>query len=224
MSPPIERSWAREAPRDQAESAFTPILRRLLHRATGVLAVCFVDDEGECVDYCAALSPYDVKVTGAHFCVLMDLIGERIGKVGGGASWLVHVSGDERDFVARRLSQEYVLVVVTKPRALTRRLLGGIEQTVAELRREAGIPVPEWEPAVDAVRVDVRAAVGWSYAPTAFHEEGQRVAIADVLGRWSEGSGQTARVCFRVRTEHGEELTLVHDRGFDRWERHRERD
>lgn len=224
MSPPIERSWAREAPRDQTESAFTPILRRLLHRTTGVLAVCFVDDEGECVDYCAALPPYDVKVTGAHMWVVLVELSARMAKIGGGETWLLHVSGEERDLVARRVSEEYMLAVVTKPRALTRRLVGGIEQAVAELRREAGIAVPEWEPVIDAVRVEVRTAVGWSYAPSAFHDEGRRIEIADVLGRWTEGSGASARVCFRVRSEDGEELTLVHDRGLDRWERNRERE
>lgn len=224
MSPPIERSWAREAPRDQTESAFTPILRRLLHRTTGVLAVCFVDDEGECVDYCAALPPYDVKVTGAHMWVVLVELSARMAKIGGGETWLLHVSGEERDLVARRVSEEYMLAVVTKPRALTQRLIGGIEQAVAELRREAGIAVPEWEPVIDAVRVEVRTAVGWSYAPSAFHDEGRRIEIADVLGRWTEGSGASARVCFRVRSEDGEELTLVHDRGLDRWERNRERE
>lgn len=224
MSPPIERSWARESPRDQAESAFTPILRRLLHRTTGVLAVCFVDDEGETVDYCAALAPYDVKVTGAHIRVIMGELGDRLKRAGAGESWLLHVGSEGRELLARRLSEEYLLVVLTKPRAVTRRLLGGIEQTVAELRREAGIPVPSWEPSAFAVRVEVREAVGWPYAPAAFHDEGQRVSIADVLGRWTEGSGQRARVCFRVRTEEGEELTLVHDRALDRWERPRERD
>ncbi len=95
---------------------------------------------------------------------------------------------------------------------------------MAELRREAGIAVPDWEPVVDAVRVEVREAVGWPYAPTAFHDEDQRVGIAAVLGRWNEGTGTRSRICFRVRTDDGEELTLVHDRVVDRWERHRERD
>lgn len=224
MTPPIERSWARESPRDQTESAFTPILRRLLHRTTGVLAVCFVDEEGETVDYCAALAPYDVKIAGAHLRVVMAELGVRMGRTGGGESWLLHVSGENRDFVARRMSDEYLLVVVTKPHALTRRLLGGIEQAVAELRREAGIPVPPWEPPIDAVRVEVREAIGWAYAPAAFYEEGRRVAIADVLGRWSDGTGQHANACFRVRTEEGEELTLVHDRALDRWQRVRDQD
>ena len=222
--PPIERSWARESPRDQTESAFTPILRRLLHRTTGVLAVCFVDDEGETVDYCAALPPYDVKVNGAQMRVVMGNLGPRMQHAGGGESWLLHVSAGGRDLLARRLSDEYMLIVLTKPRGITRRLLAGVEQTVGELRREAGIPVPHWEPAVFTIGVEVREAIGWPYAPAAFLDEGRRVVIADVLGRWTEGTGPRARVCFRVRTDDGEELTLVHDREIDRWERPREKD
>ncbi len=224
MSPPVERSWARESPRDQAESAFTPILRRLLHRTTGIMAVCFVDGEGECIDYCASLSPYDVKVTGAHLRVVMTEVAVRFARIGGGESWLLHINGEERDIVARRMSDEYLLVVVLKPGGMTQRFLGGIEQTVAELRREGEIEVPEWEPVIDSIRVEVREAVGWPYAPASFDDHGERVMIADVLGRWNEGSGRHGRVCFRVRTETGEELTLVHDRAFDRWERQRERD
>jgi hypothetical protein len=117
-----------------------------------------------------------------------------------------------------------MLVLVLKPNALTKRLLGGIEHTVTELRDESGIGVPSWEPSVDSVIVEVREAIGWPYAPAAFHDRGKRIGIADVLGRWIEGAGSAGRLCFRVRTETGEELTLVHDRAFDRWERERDRD
>ncbi|MCB9591805.1 MAG: hypothetical protein H6719_03640 [Sandaracinaceae bacterium] len=215
-----DRSWAREYARDQAESAFTDILRRLLYRTTGLLAVAFVDGEGECVDYCSALDPYQAKVAGAQLLVTMTEIGERMGGLGAGTSFMLIVHGEKRDIVVRRVSEDYLLVVVTKPRALTRRLTGGIEHTVTELRREAGIEAPSWEPVLDSVRVEVRSAVGWPYAPAAFFgESGERIGIEDVMGRWMEGSGVESRVCFRVRTDQGEEVTLVHDRAHDRWER-----
>ena len=223
MSPPFERSWAKESPRDQVESAFTPILRRLLYRTTGVLAVSFVDFDGECVDYAAALPPFDAKVAGAQMLVTMHELAERMRRIDAGQSFQIHVHGDERDLVARRVSDEYLLVVVLKPRAFTRRLLGGIDHAVTELRREAQIPVADWEPVLDSVRVECREAVGWPYAPAAFFEGDQRIGVDDVLGRWMEGRGRKSRVYFRVRTEEGEELTLVHDRSLDVWERARER-
>lgn len=223
MSPPFERSWAKESPRDQDESAFTPILRRLLYRTTGVLAVSFVDQQGECVDYCSSLDPFEAKVAGAQMQVTMSELERRMRSVGAGQSWQAHVHASGRDLVARRVSEDYLLVVVLKPRAFTRRLMGGVDHAVAELRREASIPHPSWEPVLDSVRVETRDAVGWPYAPAAYFEGDHRVGVEHVLGRWMEGAGRKSRVFFRVRTDDGEELTLVHDRGLDRWERARER-
>jgi len=217
-----ERSWAREAARDQAESGFTEIMRRLLYRATGLLAVAFVDGNGECVDYCSALDPFEAKVAGAQLIITMTELTERMHRLDAGLSFMLTVHGKDRDLVVRRVSEEYLLVLVTKPKTLTRRLTGAIEHAVIELRREAGIDPPSWEPVLDSVRVEVRRAVGWPYAPAAFFvgETGARMGITDVMGRWMEGSGIQSRVCFRVRTDDGEELTLIHDRAHDRWERH----
>jgi len=64
----------------------------------------------------------------------------------------------------------------------------------------------------------VREAVGWAYAPAAFSDQGVRVFVSDVLGRWTEAVGNGDEiVCFRVRTEEGQELTLVHDPRLDGW-------
>ena len=205
------------------ESEFTDILRRLLYRTAGLLAVAFVDSEGECVDYCSALDPYQAKVAGAQMLVTMTDLSERMRCVNAGESFMLTIHGRDRDLIARRVSDEYLLVVVMKPRAVTQRLLGGIDEAAVELRREAGLGTPAWEVVHDSVRVDVGPAVGWPYAPCAFvGEGGEWIEISDVLGRWVEGRGLGARTHFRVRTEGGEELTLVHDRGGDRWDRHPE--
>ena len=69
------------------------------------------------------------------------------------------------------------------------------------------------------MQVMVRSAVGWPYAPASFDQAGVRVAISDVLGRWLEPSemGRSELVCFRIRTQEGQELTLVHDPSADGW-------
>ena len=62
-----------EAERDQMESAFTPILRQGVERiAPSVLALAFVDHEGECIDYVSSLDPFEAKVCAAHALVLVD--------------------------------------------------------------------------------------------------------------------------------------------------------
>jgi hypothetical protein len=83
-----------------------------------------------------------------------------------------------------------------------------------------GLPAPEWEPQRGSLEVMVRSAVGWPYAPSAFNEGGITVGIADVMGRWTEpgGVGGDELICFRVRTEEGQELTLVHDPDGEGWQ------
>jgi hypothetical protein len=62
-------------------------------------------------------------------------------------------------------------------------------------------------------------SVGWKYAPEGFSVGGERFTISDVLGRWEETplSGGRPLVCFRVRTQQGQELTLAHDERTEVW-------
>ncbi len=210
----------RESPRDQDSSDFTPILRRLLHTSQSVLAVVFVDWEGECVDYCSSLPPFDAKVAGAHMLVVMADIAARASRLGG-VTRMLHVVGDSRELVARRVSDDYLLTVVVEEGGAVRRVLEAVERAVAEIRDEARLSTPSWDPVEIGLSVELRRAVGWPYAPAAFSEHGKRVEVAHVIGRWTEGAPSTGGdlVCFRVRTVSGEELTLAHDPVTDRWMR-----
>lgn len=207
-----------EAPRDQAASDFTPILRRLLYASPGVLAVVFVDWEGECVDYCSALPPFDAKVAGAHMQIVMSDIASRAARVGG-ITRMLHLVGDDRELVVRRVSEEYVLTVVVSEGGVVRRVLEAIDRAVLEIRDEAGLSTPPWDPVDPGLHVELRSAVGWPYAPATFSERGKTVVVQHVIGRWVEGAASTGGdlVCFRVRTDSGEELTLAHDPVSDRW-------
>jgi hypothetical protein len=208
----------RETARDLEPTGFTPILRRLLAASSHVLGVAFVDHEGECVDYCSAIDPYDTKVAGAHWQMVAADIAARLGPLGHGAPRLVHVAGRSRDFVIASLSVEYTLVVVAEAGAVVRAVLDAVERALEELRAEAGLgPGAPADP--EALRVETRPARGWAYAPAAFTRAGRPVAIAAVLGRWVEGGAVTGGdlVCFRVRTDTGEELTLAHEVGADEW-------
>lgn len=209
-----------EAPRDQGESAFTPIMRRLLAAHPEIMTVCFVDGFGECVDYCSQIDPYDSKVLGAHMLVVLEQTAGRMRGLGTGQSVALTIHGAERDLIARRVDDAYLLVVGLRSRSLSQRIMGGIDLAAMELRAEAGIDTPRWDREVEAVRVEVREAVGWPYAPISFSiAGGPTVEISDVLGRWTAGDGLHLRTLFRVRTVAGEELTLVHDGKRDHWER-----
>ena len=213
------RSRPPEAPRDLNETGFTPILRSLWSDHAGVLAVAFVDQEGECVDYCSSIPPYDAKVSGATLRIVLEQLGGRCHAAGAGEPKLLYLVFERVEFVARRVTDEYLLVVTVKPGRAVRKLTEAIETSVLRLREEAAAPPPPWDLGEAGLRVEVRVARGWPYAPSAFIEAGRRIEVQAVLGRWVEGGEATGGelVCFRISTPNGEELTLAHDLVSDRW-------
>lgn len=204
-----------EAPRDQRESAFTSILRRLALFDEGVLAVVCVDSQGECVDYCSRMAPYDAKVIGAQMVLLAQEVWRRMECLPWGLAWEVELESERRAFVVRRLSEGYALVVAHGALVAVGRVHDALERAVRDFRLEARMETPEWDPQWHDLHVEVRSAVGWPYAPAGVVQRGQRTELAVVLGRWAEGD----LVCFRVQAVDGDEFTLAHDVAFDRWMR-----
>ncbi len=214
------RALGDEAPRDTEETGFTPLLRELWATEPAVLAAVFVDQEGECVDYCSSLDPFDAKVAGAHLQIIMAEVREFADRVGAGRPSTFELHGSERDILVKEVGEGFSLVVVVHGRQTDQSLLAGVDDTVDDLRRESGIDPPEWDPASE-LEVSIRKATGWPYAPRAFVERGRHHEIAAVLGRWEESGGLAGDhlVCFRVRTSTGGELTLAYDEEERRWMR-----
>lgn len=208
-----------EAQRDQLESAFTPLLRKLWNATPSMLAAAFVDLEGECIDYVSSIDPFEAKVAAAHALVLMQGLRRSRQKLGLAEPVWLAITGAARELWARRMSDDYLLVALLIPGAGPDEIRGVLAATGREFRNEVGVATPAWEPTGGPIEVTVRSAVGWPYAPLAFSQEGERVAISDVLGRWVEtGAARDDEiVCFRVRTEAGQELTLVHEPSGDSW-------
>jgi len=208
-----------EGRREELESAFTPILRKVWNAVPSVLAAVFVDNEGECIDYVSSIDPFEAKVCGAHASMLVTQLRAAQGKLGLLEPLALSVSASERELWARRISDDHTLVVVSGHGAEAADMWSALEGAVRAFRDEVGLPAPAWElsPAVD---VEVRSAVGWPFAPVAFTLHGDRVSITDVMGRWIEppnAPGIGEQTCFRVRTDAGHELTLVHDAGRNGW-------
>jgi hypothetical protein len=210
---------APEVERDQLETSFTPILRGVYDAFSELLAIIFVDLEGECVDYVSSIDTFECKVAGAHMLVLMHELRDRRHKLGMEEPVQLEIAGAERELWGRRVSEDYLLVAIVRPGIDDERLAASLAAAGADFREEAGLPTPHWEPGRPTVEVVVRKAVGWAYAPVSFSEDGILVAISDVMGRWTEPGGVAGDelVCFRVRTREGHELTLVHDPDADGW-------
>lgn len=208
-----------ETARDQLETTFTPMLRRAYDAIPTALAFALVDQEGECIDYVAGIDSYDAKVSAAHAFVMLHQVCSGASKLGLVEPFSLEVTSDLRTLWARRMSDEYVAVAVVTPEVDRSKLEIALQELSREFRSETGIEAPSWD-RTRGLEVLVRSAVGWAYAPTAFSEGGIRVAVSDVIGRWTEPSeapdGDDV-VCFRVRTQDGQELTLVHDPGGDGW-------
>jgi predicted regulator of Ras-like GTPase activity (Roadblock/LC7/MglB family) len=208
-------SGTKEAPRDQTESAFTPILRALWTADPSVAMVCFVDRDGECIDYCSSASPFDAKVLGAHMTIIVDDVVRRSLGLGFGHPHSMHLACSDREILVRRLSDQYAIVVATAAGGVGRAVLRALEEAVEALRREGGIDVPVWEPYEAPLEVEVRGSVGSPYAPVAFWRHDERTPVTDVIGWWlDEDEGW---ICFRVRIPGNREVTLAHNPETNRW-------
>ncbi|MEM6960351.1 MAG: hypothetical protein AAF550_01250 [Myxococcota bacterium] len=195
------------------ESGFTSILRRFWGCHDGVLAALFVDHDGECVDYCSELEPFDAKVAGAQMNVTMAQLVEPLKNLAVGVGISLFVSGTHRELLVRRVNDTYTLVAVLAPGAVSDAVTYVFEDTARALRIEGMLDAANWDPIEGGVEVQTRPAAGWGYAPVAIHRAGRERGIESVLGAWQEDGGAAGGtlMCFRVVDSSGDELTLAHD-------------
>jgi hypothetical protein len=121
--------------RDQEESAFATILGALVARASGAEAAAIVDTEGETVDYAGNGDPFGLRVTAAHWRIVLRQGDAQ--KSLGRLQWLA-VRNARRSYLVHALPQGYALVV-----AFTRatRLMGwehAVATCVRAICEEAG--------------------------------------------------------------------------------------
>lgn len=193
-------------PRDQAPSSFTTILEDLLRGIPGAHAAALVDFEGETIDYAGHLDPFDVKVTAAHWqIVLTEVAGSRIG-----APHQITVRAHRRSYIVRQLQPEYALVLVLHARAAFAASCRALQEAHARLCTEAGWSAPRcsrWygvdveTDASDRGRpARLRSASGWQPVEV----------MGSMVGLGPREKG------FRVRLPSGAEMLLVRER-MGRW-------
>jgi predicted regulator of Ras-like GTPase activity (Roadblock/LC7/MglB family) len=185
-----------------------------------VLAAVFVDHEGECVDYCTVLEPYDALVAAATWLMVTVELTESAHRIGAGELLQWVFEGVHGDVIVRRVTSEHALVVSLSAHGLSGRILSAMNALAEALRKEAGDLAPAWDPEHVPLVVQLREAQGWGYAPVQLQQAGHVLVVDDVLGRWTERGAISPvdLVCFRIRTREGE-LTLVHDPWLGRWHR-----
>ena len=192
--------------RDQEESAFTAILGDLVKRIPGAFAATIVDEIGECVDYARDIDPFDVKVAGAHWAIVVDEITQRPAI---GAPQTIICRGDKRSFIIRALPERYTLVVLLKKRAGFVSVARALDACERALAHEASWNLPKGRGIWIAVDVeqDERKRPVWLTM-------GSLSCPVEVLGTLTRLRKRERG--FRVRLPSGGELNLVREVG-DRW-------
>lgn len=206
-----------EAPRDQIVSGFTRILRDVLHSAEGVLAAAFVDSEGESVDYCSRLDPFEAKIAGAQLLpVFFRLKDGALGGLGARPR-ILHIRASKREFWIRSIGADYVLVLIARAGGITHAVRVATESAISRIKNEGRLNV-ELEDTKQDLRVVFRGVLGFGHAPTEYSVNGITRRVRRVQNRWYEkrAKGQLF-IVFDVETEDGRVVTLRHDTHRDHW-------
>jgi hypothetical protein len=195
--------------RDQATSPFTTVLERLVAVTPGAQGAALVDFEGETVDYAGRLDPFELKITAAHWLIVLSETAEAA-QLGPIQRLTVRARG--RAYYVRRLEENYAVVLVLHPRAAFAVSERAMQEAIAGLSAEAGWALPP-----DAARwfwVDVEAErQGRAVRPKSLKVKGSYQPV-EVMGAFMGLAPREKG--FRVRLPSGAEMMLVRER-LGRW-------
>jgi hypothetical protein len=189
--------------RDQERSTFTDILDRLVLSTPGAIAAALVDFAGETVDYAGELDPFELKVTAAHWQIVMSQVDQE--KLGVVRQITVRARG--RSYLVRSIHARYWVVLVLHRHAAFAQSDRALQEADAQLCAEAGFPLPgdvskwfgvevETEPHDRARPARLRGAQGW-----------KNVEVMGCMVGLKPGERG-----FRVRLPNGAEMMLVRER------------
>lgn len=196
------RQTGAPVPRDQGESAFSPILIDLVARMPGSRAAALVDIEGETVDYAGRSTPYEVRLAAAHWRIALQRIQEQPSL---SATRTLAVRAARRSFVIYGLPQGYALVIVLSCAAGLASWRRALPACARRLAKEAGWAEPDW-----ASWYPVAVACDERRRPASIQIEGLTLPI-EILGSLAGGLAREERG-WRVRCDR-EEVTLVREPG-----------
>lgn len=199
--------------RDQAESTFNIILEDLLALVPFARGAAIVDFEGETVDYAGELDPFELRVAGATFQLVLSEA--RTCKLVSPLQIVMPMK--KAGFVIRVLDPSYCLIVVTRTlgvHCISGRLLLEIE---ARILHEAGLPIVR-RPTSHRVEVET-TGIGVRARPKQIRKPSSPIADdpsaaepwvpVEVVGALV-GTARGERA-FRVRLPTGAETTLTYE-------------
>lgn len=139
----------REALRDRPPTSIALLLEAFWRAHPEVVAVVFVDADGECIDYCTSIDPFDAKVAGATWLDSTMRMRREASNVLASElrQWVLHT--DRSDFVVRRVTEEHVLVAQLVSDGLSARHFAGLDRLSELLREDMGAEIASWQCARD---------------------------------------------------------------------------
>ncbi|MDP9033668.1 MAG: hypothetical protein M3O50_02590 [Myxococcota bacterium] len=203
--------------RDQHESPFASILAVLVERIPGARAAALVDSFGETVDYAGGAPPFDLRLSAAHWRIVLDAAdGQRSFQ---GLRWFA-VRASKRSYLVYALPDGYALVIALSRAAGFAGWQRAVSMCVRALSKEAGlswmlgVPSAAWFP-IDVLS-DTRRR------PCSVRIEG-RLYRVEILGTIARSGQREARASawdpagrergWRVRLDTGVEATLIREPG-----------
>ncbi len=203
------RNGRRSAPeRDQEPSIFTTILERLVAATPGAVGTALVDYEGETVDYAGYLEAFDLKVTAAHWQIVLaeTAEAEKIGPIR-----QITVRARTKSYVLRRIHDHYALILILHPHAAFAVSERALQEAASRISREAGWTMPQGTTRWSCVQVQTEP------------NDRKRPLLVRVSDAWQPVEVMGALVGlkptergFRVRLPSGAEMMLVRER-LGRW-------
>ena len=116
--------------------SITNILGKLLAEVDGALGVTFLDASGETIESAGSeLSVEEMRTVGALVEIHMRQVGDVATEIGG-ETHLLHIEGEERHLLARRLQGGFLVVLVQRAPALAVSARRGLAGAAAQLERE----------------------------------------------------------------------------------------
>jgi predicted regulator of Ras-like GTPase activity (Roadblock/LC7/MglB family) len=119
-------------------SEFGEILAELVGGIPGAVGAVFVDWDGEAVDQFGHIPEFDIRIIGAHWGAILNLIKNLLRNKKLGAPHLIMFSSEKREVLVQSITAEYFVVLSMKRGSHLGHAIKQLEAVVRALRREMG--------------------------------------------------------------------------------------
>jgi predicted regulator of Ras-like GTPase activity (Roadblock/LC7/MglB family) len=119
-------------------SEFAEILAELVGGIPGAVGAVFVDWDGEAVDQFGHIPEFDIRVFGAHWGIIVNLVKQLLSSKEYGRTQLIILSSERRDVLIQTVSSDYFVILSMKRGSHLGMAIKQLDRVSAALREEMG--------------------------------------------------------------------------------------